>query len=182
MLKFKKIIVASLLLALAGFQAFAQQEYKATVWGAKSDGSTDNTGTIQRAIDTISERGGGTLVFYVGRYLTGAIQLKSNVTIRLEEAAVLVGSTNIYDYKGAPALVWAAPDVQNAAVTGKGVIESRLGGVQKSIDTQKAKGYLPADFATPAIFSFGEGSSVTVDEEIKVLDDTVINSKPNRKK
>ena len=41
---------------------------------------------------------GGRLVFTVGRYLTGSIHLKSNVTIHLGEGAVLVGSTNPYDY------------------------------------------------------------------------------------
>ncbi|MCQ5300121.1 glycoside hydrolase family 28 protein, partial [Blautia wexlerae] len=57
-----------------------------------------NTRSIQKAIDFISESGGGRLVFTVGRYLTGSIHLKSNVTIHLGEGAVLVGSTNPYDY------------------------------------------------------------------------------------
>ena len=53
---------------------------------------------IQKAIDFISEEGGGKLIFKVGRYLTGTIELKDNVTIELGEGAVLVGSTNPYDY------------------------------------------------------------------------------------
>ena len=91
-----KKILLSILVLFAGVAAFAQTDQTATVWGVRSDGVTDNTGSIQRAIDYISAHGGGTLHFYVGRYLTGAIQLKSNVTIHLAEAAVLVGSTNIY--------------------------------------------------------------------------------------
>ncbi len=44
----KRFIIA-LLAICTGISAMAQQEYKATVFGAKSDGLTDNTATIQRA-------------------------------------------------------------------------------------------------------------------------------------
>lgn len=74
------------------------KDYQMTMFGIKSDGTTMNTRSIQKAIDFISESGGGRLVFTVGRYLTGSIHLKSNVTIHLGEGAVLVGSTNPYDY------------------------------------------------------------------------------------
>ena len=65
-----KKYLLSILLAFTTLLCFAQTEQKATVWGVKSDGVTDNTGSIQRAIDYISAHGGGTLYFYVGRYLT----------------------------------------------------------------------------------------------------------------
>ena len=74
------------------------KDYQMTMFGIKSDGVTMNTRSIQKAIDFIHENGGGRLVFTVGRYLTGSIHLKSNVTIHLGEGAVLVGSTNPYDY------------------------------------------------------------------------------------
>ena len=116
-----KKITALTLGILVALQAFAI-DYKATVWGAKSDGITDNTGSIQRAVDYIAEHGGGSLTFFVGRYLTGAIELKSNVTIVIEEGAVLVGSDNIHTHKGAPALLWAK-GADNIEVCGKGTIE-----------------------------------------------------------
>ncbi|HNY58327.1 MAG TPA: glycoside hydrolase, partial [Bacteroidales bacterium] len=65
------------------------KDYNASMFGAKSNGTTLNTNSIQKGIDYISENGGGRLVFYVGRYLTGSIYLKSNVTIHLEEGAIL---------------------------------------------------------------------------------------------
>ena len=74
------------------------KDYNASMFGVKSNGITLNTNSIQKGIDYISANGGGTLVFYVGRYLTGTIYLKSNVTIRLEEGAILVGSVNPLDY------------------------------------------------------------------------------------
>lgn len=163
----KKIIISALLTILS-LQCFAQKEYKATIFGAKSDGITDNTATIQRAINFISENGGGTLVFYVGRYLTGSVQLKDNVTIDLKEAAVLVGSTNIYSYKGAPALVWS-DGAKNVKVIGKGVIEGRHSALQACMEDQKAKGYLAAGAAVPALVS-----GVETGDEVKLVNDKVI--------
>ena len=72
--------------------------YNASKFGIRSDGVTMNTRSIQFAIDWIAEQGGGTLRFWVGRYLTGSIHMKSNVTIELMEGAILVGSTNPFDY------------------------------------------------------------------------------------
>lgn len=61
-----------------------------------------NTNTIQHAIDFISDNGGGELFFEQGQYLTGSIYLKHNVTLHLMDGAVLLGSTNPFDYKKDP--------------------------------------------------------------------------------
>lgn len=161
----KKTILL-ILSALISLQSFAT-DYMATVWGVKSDGTTDNTASIQRAIDHISANGGGTLTFYVGRYLSGAIQLKDNVTLRFAEGAVLVASTNIYAYKGAPALIWAK-DCKNVAVIGKGVLEGRSAALEAQIADQKAKGYV-TEVTVPALISL-ENCSASKVEEIKLYD------------
>ena len=114
-------------LVLLCFLQLTAKDYKASMFGIKSNGTTLNTTSIQKAINYINENGGGRLVFSVGRYLTGTIQLKSNVTIRLEEGAILVGSTNIYDYNNNnpyTALVYAEKE-QNIGITGKGVIDGQ---------------------------------------------------------
>ena len=72
--------------------------YRASLFGCKSNGTTDNTSSIQHALDHIAQHGGGTLVFEVGRYRTGQLQMRSGVNIRLNEGAILVGSDNLYDY------------------------------------------------------------------------------------
>ena len=82
--------------------------YKASLFGCKSNGTTLNTASIQRAIDHIASQGGGTLVFEVGRYLTGSIHLRQGVNIQLNEGAILVASPNIHDYDttdGKPTLI-----------------------------------------------------------------------------
>jgi polygalacturonase len=96
----QKLFLKIFLLTVLSQGALCAKDYNASLFGIKSDGITLNTQSIQKAIDFISEKGGGKLKFYVGRYLTGSVQLKSNVSIELNEGAVLVGTTSIYDYMG----------------------------------------------------------------------------------
>lgn len=137
-----KIIVLSLAL-LSGIRLYAV-DYNASVFGIKSNGTTLNTTAIQKAIDYIHEQGGGHLNFYVGRYLTGTIELKSDVHIILHEGAILVGSTNIYDYNyDSPyrALVYAK-NAENISVTGMGVIDGQGREVAYNVLDQVHKGIL----------------------------------------
>lgn len=137
-----KIIVLSLAL-LSGLHLFAV-DYNASIFGIKSNGTTLNTTAIQKAIDYIHEKGGGHLNFYVGRYLTGTIELKSDVHIILHEGAILVGSTNIYDYNvESPycSLVFAK-NAENISVTGLGVIDGQGRDVAYSVLDQVHKGIL----------------------------------------
>ncbi len=122
----KKVSALFLLITVlwAGVEA---KEYNASMFGIKSNGTTLNTRSIQKAIDYIHENGGGTLTFYVGRYLTGSFEIKSNVTIQLREGAILVGSTNPYDYDtcaGWLALIYAK-GAENIGIYGKGVIDGQ---------------------------------------------------------
>jgi len=110
------------------FQCLQSQakDYPASLFGISSDGVTLNTRSIQFAIDYVHQQGGGRLVFDVGRFLTGSIHLKSNVTLHLLEGAVLLGSLNPMDYdrKRFTALI-LCHDQQNIAITGIGVIDGQ---------------------------------------------------------
>lgn len=101
-------------------------------YGAKADGKTLNTTFIQKAIDQAASEGGGTVVLGQGVYLSGTIFLKSNVTLRIEAAATMLGSPNISDYKE---LTWGhnadrqpyhlivADNAENISIEGKGTID-----------------------------------------------------------
>jgi len=67
--------------------------------GIVGDGATLNTAAIQLAIDSLTSHGGGVLEFRAGRYVTGTIQLKDNVRLRLVPDAILLGSHNPADYR-----------------------------------------------------------------------------------
>lgn len=57
-----------------------------------------NTATIQKAIDQLSSKGGGTIAVPNGKWLTGRIQLKDNINFHLESGAQLVFSGEIKDF------------------------------------------------------------------------------------
>ena len=92
------LVLIGLLFAAVPVQAVANKVIEVTMAGVVGDGTTLNT-RIQKAIDDCAAAGGGTIRFPAGRYLTGTIQIKSNVTLRLEEQATLLGSTDAADYR-----------------------------------------------------------------------------------
>ena len=71
--------------------------YNILNYGAKADG-TLCTAEIQAAIDAAFLAGGGEVTVPEGKYLTGGLRLRSNVTLHLLENAVLLGSTDPEDY------------------------------------------------------------------------------------
>ena len=78
------IIFFTLLFSLSGL--FAQGEasqnyYNVLDFGVKNDGATKNTLAIKQIISTVAEKGGGTIYFPAGEYLTGPIHLKTNITL-----------------------------------------------------------------------------------------------------
>ena len=120
----RKYFIAIIL--CSSFFQCAAKDYPASFFGIYSDGITLNTRSIQFAIDYIHKEGGGRLVFDVGRFLTGSIHLKSNVTLHLREGAVIVGSLNPWDYDRQifTALVLSEGQ-ENIAITGDGVIDGQ---------------------------------------------------------
>ncbi|PAC30117.1 glycoside hydrolase family 28 protein [Flectobacillus sp. BAB-3569] len=102
--------------------------------GAKPDGVTLNTETINNAINTISKKGGGVVLVPKGIWLTGPIELKSNVNLHIQKSAIVLftGDKSQYalvegSYEGKKAARNQSPisatGVENIAITGKGIID-----------------------------------------------------------
>ncbi|MES2276456.1 MAG: glycosyl hydrolase family 28 protein [Bacteroidota bacterium] len=95
-------LAANLQLKPSGFIDNTSQVKKLALnirdFGALGDGQTKDTLAIQQAIDRCNVLGGGIVLVPAGNYLTGAIQLRSQVTLNLEKDAVIIGSPDLKDY------------------------------------------------------------------------------------
>jgi len=115
--------------------SFPDRVFDVTDYGAVGDGRRKNTKAIAVAISACAQAGGGVVLLPEGRWLSGAIHLRSNVNLHLKEGAVLVFSTDPNDYLPAVFVRWAgfecynyspliyARDCENIAVTGGGTID-----------------------------------------------------------
>lgn len=133
--------------------AFPARTLSITKTGAKQ--KKLSTASIQKAIDQLAKKGGGTVIVPAGSWLTGRIELKSNINLRLEEGAELNFSGDIKDYlpcvptrnEGVDvismgAMVYAN-GAENIALTGKGkliapardcqMMKQAMGGVKEEL-------------------------------------------------
>src|SRR5690349_17990483 len=93
----KKLILI-LFIGCLSTASYAQQYFDVTKYGAKKDSSAKATAAIKKAIDAASKAGGGTVYFPAGKYLTGPIHLKSNISIFIDAGAELHFSDDFDDY------------------------------------------------------------------------------------
>jgi len=102
-------------------------------FGAVGDGRSLDTLAIQRAIDA-AVAVGGTVIFAPATYLTGALFLKSGVTLQLDAGVTLLGSQNLADYPRLPTriagieMVWPAALINvlgqhDVSIVGEGTID-----------------------------------------------------------
>lgn len=74
-------------------------QYNILNFGAQGDGVTNDAAAIQAAIDTCSNAGGGQVYVPGGKvYLSGSIELKSNVNLYLEQGSMIKASENLADF------------------------------------------------------------------------------------
>lgn len=164
------------LLFLLPVFAYSQQKQISIVdRGAKGDGKTDNTLIIQKAIDDASASGSGKVIVPEGTFLTGSIVLKSGVELHLETNAVLLGSTEPYQYKGLnrwKALV-LADGQSNISISGKGTIDGQGRRLALNVDSLFYIGKLdsvyynlrrkrPNEFMRPQILEMVACKNITV--------------------
>jgi hypothetical protein len=73
--------------------------YNIVDFGAKGDGQTLDTPALQSAIDACSRDQGGTVLVPAGTFVIGTVELKSNVTLRIEAQGKLLGSADGKQYR-----------------------------------------------------------------------------------
>jgi polygalacturonase len=106
-------------------------------FGATGDGLQLETGALQKSIDSVSEKGGGTVLLPPGRYLSGTLRLRTGVTLYLAAGSVLLGSRDLAHYPElTPSLhsytdnytnksLIYAEDAQRLAIHGDGLLDGQ---------------------------------------------------------
>ena len=112
---------------------FPDKVYNIRDFGAISDGRTLCTDAIENAIDACSKGGGGKVVIPDGLWITGAIQLKSNVNLYLATNALVHFTKDHTQYPIIPTsssrtnYMVMSPiygyGLENIAITGNGVFD-----------------------------------------------------------
>jgi len=133
------ILVGAICLLAGGPAIAAEELYDVRDYGAKPDGKSLCTTSIQKAIDACSQSGGGTVYLPAGTFLSGTIYFKSGVTLRLAAGSTLLGSKDLKDY---PPTVQAfrsytdnytdksliyGENLERIAITGSGTIDGQGG-------------------------------------------------------
>ncbi len=137
-------------------------------YGAKPDGLTVNTASIQAAIDACGDRG-GTVYLGAGMWISGTLKLKSHMTLKLDHGAILAGSQNVADYvpgasvglgdvygtnlagEGRSAGLLVARNVEDLTIEGPGTIDGQSGAFLSN-DLHAPRDYSPAAVRNPQGF------------------------------
>ncbi|MFF3459055.1 glycoside hydrolase family 28 protein [Streptomyces sp. NPDC002730] len=116
---------------------FHRRRFDITDHGAVGDGVTKNTEAFRRAIKACHTAGGGHVIVPPGRFLTGAIHLRSNVDLHVEEGATVLFSMDPADYLPVVLTRWEGTECynyssfiyaygqKNLAITGKGTLDGQ---------------------------------------------------------
>ena len=110
--------------------------FSANAFGAVGDEARNSTRAIQQTIDACSKAGGGIVTLKPGKYVTGALFLKSDVHLRLDRGVILLGSQDDSDYPSIwtrvagiemkwPAALINVNDQHNVEISGGGMIDGR---------------------------------------------------------
>jgi len=175
------IIRVLALIIILVLNSYAQnKEYIITSYGAVADSKTNNSKSIQKAIDEASANGGGRVIIPAGNFATGVIFIKSNVELHIEAGGKLLGSTNRLDYDNSVALALIVSQNQhNLSVTGEGVIDGQAPELLKNIFQLLEDGVLkdsqwefkrPTESCRPHLIRFINCS------DVKINDVTIKNS------
>ena len=100
-------------------------------YGARNDGAAHATDAIRSAIQAAKAAGGGTVYIPAGKYISGPIELVSNLVLHLEAGAIVQfpaarlpytkGRTQGIETIGPVPLI-GGHDLENVSITGRGVI------------------------------------------------------------
>jgi polygalacturonase len=113
---------------------FRKDTFNIIKFGAKPDGVSLNSKAINDAINACNKKGGGVVLIPAGLWITGPVEIKSNVNLHLQRNAVLQTTNDFSQFKlvsgnweGLPQMRNQSPvfatNATNIAITGYGIID-----------------------------------------------------------
>ena len=161
--------LALLAAAAATPYAFAVKTCDVRQFGATGDGATKDTAAIQKAIDSCSVKG-GTVTLTAGTYLTGPIELKSNITFDVETGATLLGSPDRADFgpftfagKQTVLPLVRTENASNVTIHGGGIIDGNGHIWWEYVRGVKDSGVLGTDHPRPMGLTFVHSHHIRVE-------------------
>ena len=124
-------------------------------YGAQGDGTTDDSGAIQSALDACHDAGGGTVYFPVGTYLLNScVYYDSNMTLLFEKGAVLK--------RGSASLRYLlANDISNTVTEYNGTHDVRIIGA--TFDGNSAFSITSSNDNKCTLLNTGHAKNITVE-------------------
>jgi len=159
---------------------FKNTSFSANRYGAVNDGKTLNTQSIQKAIDDCALKGGGTVTFEAGKYLTGSLFVKKGVNLNIGKGVELLGSQDIKDYPEIDTRIagvemqWPAALIniikqEKASVSGGGLINAqgkpfweRYWALRKEYEPKGLRWIVDYDAKRPRTLLIAESSDIVL--------------------
>lgn len=137
-------------------------EFNVETLGARGDGRTVNSEIFRKAILQASAAGGGVVLVPAGTFVSGTIELKSNVTLRISPGGILKGSPSMDDYPVRHLIL--AKGARNVAIDGGGIID---GNGEAFWDMTSTRPYYPPLAKRPSpLIEFADCRDVRVQDVI----------------
>jgi len=173
----KRHALIPLLLVLAALcpaaPAAAPAVFNVRDHGAAGDGKAHDTAALNKAVEACAAAGGGQVFVPAGKYFTGTVHLKSNVTLLLDAGAEIVGTSDLDQYQNftppgetplASRLRWhralvLGVGVENVTITGRGTINGNK--VFDERGEERMRG--------PHAVLFGNSKNVTI-RDVSIVD------------
>jgi polygalacturonase len=129
------LLMCTLIHAQGPSAASGRQLFNVVDYGAHRDGSATATEAFRRAIEAAKAAGGGTIYVPPGKYVTGPIELFSNMTLDIDSGATVAFPVSAIPFEKtrylgvetlAPMALVGGRDVENVTVTGRGILTTGL--------------------------------------------------------